>query len=633
MEVKICYHDESSLGSLELYGQSDTLAWNRIRELIFGVQPDAELTDRTIVADWATILEIAPHLADLRKDFGFLTSYSENAKKLLLKYRDEVRSTRGAQLTQSLIISEADIPQRLKDLGFNQRTLKDYQIRDLSKMISLSHGANFSVPGAGKTTVAFAAHVLTRDDDTRLLVVAPKNAFGAWDDVIKDCLDPSLQNEWAFTRLSGGIEQISLLLKSLPKRMIIGYEQLARVRDVIARLLGRNKVHLILDESHRIKAGDKSQRGNTLLGISHLPVRRDILSGTPLPRSVDDLRPQIDFLWPGQGLGYRAVQSADANHVIRNLYVRTTKRELGLPDIIRNFIPVPMSTPQMALYSVIRQEVLKQLAGIRTNGNVDLMSSKKSVMRLLQVSANPILVIKRLTNEDPENYLYDDPKIEAIFKAIVEEYDSPKIKKACELARDLAKIREKSVIWSSFTENVERISEMLSDIGATYIHGQVATGEKNDPNTREGRIERFHNDDACMVLVANPAACSEGISLHMACHNAIYLDRSFNAAHYLQSVDRIHRLGLPEGTISNIHVLESVAPNSVGAIDFSVRRRLITKLRTMSTVLRDFDLQRLSLDEEEAEMPIDYDITIDDLADIIDELVGLAAPVSDEEVL
>ena len=46
-----------------------------------------------------------------------------------------------------------------------------------------------------------------------------------------------------------------------------------------------------------------------------------------------------------------------------------------------------------------------------------------------------------------------------------------------------------------------------------------------------------------MVLVANYASCAEGISLHHVCHNAIYIDRSFQADQYLQSIDRICRLG------------------------------------------------------------------------------------------
>jgi hypothetical protein len=59
---------------------------------------------------------------------------------------------------------------------------------------------------------------------------------------------------------------------------------------------------------------------------------------------------------------------------------------------------------------------------------------------------------------------------------------------------------------------------------------------------------------------------------------------------------------------------------------------MVEKLRVMSDALNDTDLRRLALDEEEADAPIDYDITIDDLKDVMDELLGRAgAPPEEEE--
>ena len=57
------------------------------------------------------------------------------------------------------------------------------------------------------------------------------------------------------------------------------------------------------------------------------------------------------------------------------------------------------------------------------------------------------------------------------------------------------------------------------------------------------------------VLLANPAALAEGVSLHTVCHDAVYLDRTFTAGQYLQSVNRIHRLGLAPGTDTLTSVL------------------------------------------------------------------------------
>ena len=92
-------------------------------------------------------------------------------------------------------------------------------------------------------------------------------------------------------------------------------------------------------------------------------------------------------------------------------------------------------------------------------------------------------------------------------------------------------------------------------------------------------------------------------------------------------------MGLPPDTETHVYILESVAPNIVGAIDYSVRRRMIQKLHTMSEALEDFDLQRLALDEEEGDAPLDYDITLEDLSDVIKELSGTATAPGEDEAL
>ena len=94
--------------------------------------------------------------------------------------------------------------------------------------------------------------------------------------------------------------------------------------------------------------------------------------------------------------------------------------------------------------------------------------------------------------------------------------------------------------------NLETLERLFAVYQPALVHGGMPSevGQPNAPRVREKELERFRHDDACGVLLANPAAMSEGISLHHVCHDAIYLDRTFNAGQFLQSVDRIHRLGL-----------------------------------------------------------------------------------------
>ena len=99
--------------------------------------------------------------------------------------------------------------------------------------------------------------------------------------------------------------------------------------------------------------------------------------------------------------------------------------------------------------------------------------------------------------------------------------------------------------------------------------------------TRERIVREFQQDNCQFkVIIANPFAVSESISLHKACHNAIYLERSFNAAHFVQSKDRIHRYGLPLGTKTNYYYI--ISRNS---IDETIDSRLIEKERRMTEIM------------------------------------------------
>ena len=104
-----------------------------------------------------------------------------------------------------------------------------------------------------------------------------------------------------------------------------------------------------------------------------------------------------------------------------------------------------------------------------------------------------------------------------------------------------------------------------------------------------------------MVLVLNPAAASEAISLHKVCHHAIYVDRSFNAAHYLQSEDRIHRLGLGQDEAPTIEIVECR-----GTIDEVINQRLTIKVNTMADALNDPSLNVEAI-------PYDIDFSVEEM--------------------
>lgn len=605
----------------------DAATWQRVAQLAVDAYPDAEVGERQISLSWANALGFVRELSPFQRAFGFRLSSHDSAKADIQRFLSEFKKAREiSPETAAEAFTEADITEKLRSVGFTKRCLKTYQVRDLQRLLQLPHGANFSVPGAGKTTVTFALNLLEHERAPYLLVVAPRNAFTAWDDVVVDNIGDGVTGwpaEMLF-RLDGDDAAIRRDLHSGRHRFIISYDKAIRVVQALEAFLITHPVHLVLDESHRIKSSI-SQRKIATLRLAPFAKRRDILSGTPSPHSVDDLAPQLDFLWPGTGMSKKVLGGGTISENIRTLYVRTTKTDLKLPPREIHFEGVPMSDAQMAFYGVLRSEFLRRYGKAQLSGSFDVFRARNTAVRLLQVATNPILAARGI-----EEILPDDDSASGVVKAVILEGNSPKILRACELARDLVHKGEKVVIWTIFIDTIRRIKEELVELGPVELHGGVPTGDPSDPATREFALNRFHTDPHCQVVIANPAACGEGISLHKASHHAIYVDRNYNAAHYLQSIDRIHRLGLDKNITTHIHVLQSIVPAGLGSIDHSVSRRLASKIRTMQRILEDEDLHEIALDEEEADVPIDTSITLEDLKDIIEQLINPTIPPEDE---
>ena len=625
--VQIWSDPDGVTGRLSITDASAAV-WDRVQQSVISSGSDYRFSGSGIEMSWPGILALIREYGPQQRALGFQLRTADEATKtkvadFMRQYR-QVQAARG-ELVATLSVQE--IEERLIASGFTKHKLRDFQLRDLQRLLALENGANFSVPGAGKTTVTLALHLLTRKAGQHLLVISPKAAFPAWREVVGEFMDADSpdNNAEAFTILSGSADQVAKELASGKTRFVINYDLIIQMPDVISDYLARQPVHLVLDEAHRMKSGALSQRGALLLGVSHLPIRRDILTGTPMPQSSADLQSQLDFLWPGAGLGLQISRGAAPRQVLGNLYVRTTKQDLGLPKPHRHFKKVEMGKGQLALYGVVKNEFVRQVSKLHLDSRVDLQGAKRAVMRLLQLSSNPMLALRSIA----EDALYLDS---GILNQVIAEGPSTKMRAVADFARELAAQGRKSVIWTIFTDTILQMEDMLADLNPVTLYGAVPSGEPADPNTREGRIRRFHVDDACMVMIANPAAAGEGISLHKICHDAIYLDRSYVSTHYLQSIDRIHRLGLDEDVETNIWIFQTMAPAGMGCIDHSVSRQLAVKLRALQQLLDDDDLHEIALDEENADDPIAWDISPEDVMDLVNELEGRAVYDEDEGV-
>lgn len=528
-------------------------------------------------------------------------------------------------LTSPAPLDEDGVHRRLQDARFS-RNLRSFQVRDLGQLLSLAHGANFSVPGAGKTSVAYAVYDAERAAGRveQLLVVAPLSAFDAWISEVEECFPPDSR------------PAVAPFAEEAPhgaEVLLVNYHRLDGRYETLARWVRRRPTLVLLDEAHRMKRGWGGAFGSACLNMAFLAARRDILTGTPAPQSPQDLVALLDYLWPGQGR--RVLPAAaltnppppNAGHqvaqAISPLFVRTRKSELGLKAPSLRVAQVDPDPLQAQIYAALRDQYAGVLR-VNMTDRAELARMGDIVMYLLEAATNPHLLSAGSAAGDQLGFRHPPlaiPPDSSLWRLLQEynQYETPaKFRQLAQLVTDNAEQGRKTLVWSNFVRNLLTLERMLGTYQPALIYGGVPT-VLTDPEaegTRGAELARFREDDNCRVLLANPAAMSEGVSLHQVCHDAIYLDRTFNAGQYLQSVDRIHRLGLPAGQSTRITFLVTK-----DTIDEVIDSRIKEKSERLGEMLDDPDIATMALPSDE-----DYGPAID----THDDLVALFAHLRGE---
>jgi SNF2 family DNA or RNA helicase len=584
--------DQNSLStSLEFKGD-DPNALNEMR-LLFAGESGVAFSENRIVLTWHTFKIYLEHVAQILKRNRIDLDFDDLGLKLVNEYLDDRENVRQTKIET---VSKSDIQTVLDKIGF-KRDLKREQFRDAGTLLGLKHGANFSVPGAGKTTTILAVHSCLKDRGSvsKLFVVCPINAFISWEDELTSVYSTPSKIVRLTTSL---IDNFVEIINQNPDVILVNYEKLRRESSALVSYFSEHNVHLILDESHRIKGGVNNLSYSFIETLSDLAKRRDVMSGTPMPQSYRDLKPQFDLLWPSEDIIPDLMADSDLkvstiNSAIKGKYVRTTKKELGLKDPQIRYTKVKLGPIQTELYRLFKSETARLISGMDKANVRQFRQIGRSVIRLLQASTNPMLLGAGNDLSDEVSPMPEGTHVWQLLEEFVK-YETPKkIEYLKGRVREILKENphNKIVVWSCFVRNIQLLEGVFKEYNPVSIYGDVPTSTDESEQTREGRIKKFHTDDSCRLMIANPQACGEGISLHKVCHYAIYLDRNFNAAHFLQSIDRIHRLGLLPNQETYVEIL--IADET---IDDVLVKRLSEKIARMGEILNDRYLQTLAYD-------------------------------------
>ncbi len=503
------------------------------------------------------------------------------------------------------------------------RRLKAHQIKAALHLLAVRNGANFSVPGSGKTTVILAVFDWLRGigDIDSLFVVGPPACFAPWCNEYEAVIG----SKPSYELLAGGdIEERQRKYYASKVDVcdlyLTSFQTLQRDWERVKVLLKQSgaRFALVVDEAHYIKQPNGAW-AQAVLSISPSARIRWILTGTPFPYSYSDAFNYFDVLWPKHSpLSQHdriQITSAIKNQQSRNaadlltsrigsLFYRVRKRDLGLAP--QDFLPptkIHMNTNERRIYDSVVEKI-RNLAINDSYQEFELLTQLRRgrMMRLRQCLSYARLLGTAVTDYS-ENLLEGQLSLADTIKHY-DELESPgKLQVTLDLVLHLRKQNEKVVIWSNFVQTLKLLQKRLESAGyrAALIYGETPTeaNSENDESSRESIIRKFVDRDSGLdILVANPAACSESISLHKECSHAVYYDLSYNCAQYLQSLDRIHRVGGSEFKVAHYHFLQYA-----DTLDEDILDNLLRKAANMSAIIdQDCPVYSLDMFSEEDEL-------------------------------
>ena len=530
--------------------------------------------------------ELADILGEHPKENDFLPTcyqYDETAKARLeaIMKRAEARelNARMAIATYSVPDSILEHDQALREKLYpHQRTAVEW-------FLTTEHGLLGDDMGLGKTisVLSMFSELRWRGDIEKMIIVCPNSLVKNWLKEAKAWL-PKLRFE---SSPKGASFRRSFFRKlqsyDYCDVVVVNFESF-RSPQVLAPLMEWVDSHatfLCIDESQRAK-NPQSKSFEALQKMAPLARRRILLSGTPAPKDITDLWTQVFLIDLGERFGrdfFRWLENIavlgnkfskigvvefkerEVERIklrVREILLRRRKEDvIDLPEKVFSTRYVEMHGSQKRRYDEVCKTLKVRMTSMSGKAFYrDIDNTLEEFLRAVQIASNPRLVDETFMGESAKFI-----ELDQLLYELIEEQD------------------EKVVVWTNYLVNVRELRVRYKKYGAFAFSGEQSVDE------RAHAVEEFQKrDSGFRVLIAVPAAGGVGITL-TAARTAIYLDKTWNGEHWLQSIDRVHRIG-QEGVV-NIVSLES------GRVDGLISSNLEKK----EMFLRDLLDSELSTDQ------------------------------------
>lgn len=397
--------------------------------------------------------------------------------------------------------------------------LYKYQMDAVQFLVdSPHHGSILALsPGLGKTLTAITAADVSKAQ--RILVVCPLSLIPTWKAEIY---------KW-----SG--RDAEDCHRSVPAAFNLGwhitnYETVVTRRDAFRNL----KFDLIIvDESIMVK-NRNSLRSRAIQMLSRNTKKIWLLSGSPVSKYADDLYMQLNIIEPGTFRSYwrfagtycfiektiwgDKVSGTRPNIDFRKefkdlMFVRSQKEVLSeLPDLLHENYDLEMGPDQSRMYKAMAKDFTVQLE----DGTLTAATKLTQLIRLQQIVSCPETIVAGTSSCKME-------MIQTLIKT--ETLPMP------------------AIIWVNFKATADNLYAMLKE-----SHPELRTAKVTGDDAERGPVFESFQKGELDILILSLGVGKFGLTLTTA-QSAVYYDRTFDGDAYVQSMARIHRIGLDHSPV------------------------------------------------------------------------------------
>lgn len=298
---------------------------------------------------------------------------------------------------------------------------------------------------------------------------------------------------------------------------------------------------IIADESHSL--ANSSDQTTNMLDLGRHARRKLALTGTPISNSLESAFNQMLFVDGGRALGpsktkfleeyfnservgpqgtaknlpKQGALEAISERMSRCTYFLKKEDALDLPAKTHTPMYLEMTNDQARYYNTLKTEYLVYIQ----DSQVSVQQAASRMMKLRQICQGFVL------DDAKENKNFSSAKVDALLDMLKGKLAGRKV-----------------VIWAVFTHEIDMLCQrlMAEQIGFVRLDGTVTSKKVRDEGLK------LWNGHPQVTVFIGQIQMGIGITLHanecyVPCYDCIYLGIDYSFINWVQSQDRIHRMG------------------------------------------------------------------------------------------